>query len=238
MIDDAEAARELVSRWFAPWASEYGFTILEMIDLGRVWRVLVEVGPSQRTIIDGVASPPYGSPGRWAVRVDKATGEVVNERAAPLKIGPSAQDGFRALMTNTVAPRLRDLGFVRSGRVFTWPHPDYLAGMSIQTSRTSEYCVQTFTANLTVISRAVWAARPHAGDPGERFHPDYLYGGSWHHRLGHLSRHRRDHWWEVWAGFSTVDTAADFLDAVTNHALPAMLEHIATSPEHDAGSSR
>lgn len=80
----------------------------------------------------------------------------------------------------------------------------------------------SFTANLHVISRGEWAAYGPPRNFGAAPDPDAHFGVGWNQRLGHVSHHRRDHWWTVWAGFPTADVAADLLQAIGDHAAPAM----------------
>ncbi|HEU0239171.1 MAG TPA: ankyrin repeat domain-containing protein [Micromonosporaceae bacterium] len=224
MLDSEDAAREAVVRFLDRWGDERRYRVIGLIDLGPAWRALVEIHDLQRTIVNGRVEQTIEITRREVEHVDKATGEVTHGELVRDKIGPSAQDGYRAMMRQRVAPEMKRLGFIRSGRTFTLPDTNYLVALSIQGSYANSFMSKRFTANLSVLSRAALAEHEErSGRSIDRFNPDSQHvAWHWRYRLGEISRYGRDHWWELWAGFPFDDVATAFLDAVANFAVPAM----------------
>jgi hypothetical protein len=69
----------------------------------------------------------------------------------------TAQDTLIAMLRESVAPALRDLGFKGSGQNCHLPSDDVWALVGFQKSQWSEATKLTFTANITVASRRIWA---------------------------------------------------------------------------------
>ncbi|WP_034263777.1 DUF4304 domain-containing protein [Actinospica robiniae] len=187
-------------------------------------KAVADIGPIWRAIVGWEGSAGWAS----AVWVDKATGETGMDSSSSSKIGPSARDGYTAMMRSRVRPELKRLGFTGSGKTFTLPSPDHYATLSFQQSRGNSWTLATFTANLSVISHAEWSAtQPAVSEPADGPDPDCGYGVGWSERLGEVSHHGYDYWWSVWAGFPTDDVADDLIVAIRDHALPAMLALLA-----------
>jgi hypothetical protein len=176
------------------------YYVVEVADVGPIWRALFTY--------DG-ARPTW----RSLLRLDKTTGEVENDMET-LQVGPCAHDGYVAMMKTTVRPTLRQLGMVGKNTVFKLPDPDHFATLSLQPGRANRWAYYKLTANVSVIPRAAWSdharERGYTGLP----HPDMHYGIGWQTRIGMLSRHGNDYWWEIWAGFPTKEVAIDLCEAL------------------------
>lgn len=191
-------------------------------------KAIADVGPIWRAVVGWKDSPSWAS----AVRLDKATGEAQTDYSPSSKVGPSARDGYTAMMRSTVVPELRRQGFTGSGSTFTLPTPDHYAMLAFQQSRGNVWTLARFTANLLVISHADWSAtQDGATEPAGKPHPNHsFHPNGWGERLGVISHHRHDYWWSVWAGFPTDEVAADFLKAIRDYALPSMRQALETTP--------
>lgn len=136
----------------------------------------------------------------------------------------TARDAFHGAVRGVLRPRLRALGFTGSGTTFTLPSETHFAMIGLQKSQFSDRRALTFTANVTVVRRDVWAAL-RASKPRfpARPAPNTFYGNDvWQTRIGTLLPSGEDTWWHV-TGHADAATAADELaTAIEVHALPAM----------------
>ena len=136
----------------------------------------------------------------------------------------TAQEAFAVIVRDHLAPALRADGFTGSGANFTLPNADHWVLLGFQKSRHSDSGEVQFTINLTVVSKATWAAEraslPHLP---ERPAPNTRYGTfAWHRRIGLLMPLRRDHWWTVTATTELANLAAEVVRAVHVSGLPAI----------------
>jgi hypothetical protein len=134
------------------------------------------------------------------------------------------------MMREQVAPALRGLGIKGSGQSFAIPSERYWALIGFQKSRRSSSAVLEFTVNLTVVSRAAWAAA-FESHPwiGEKPRPNVraaMAEDEWHSRIGTLLASRRDRWWSVAADRPTEPVAREVVDVIRDVGLPAMRERM------------
>jgi hypothetical protein len=139
-----------------------------------------------------------------------------------------AQDTFKQMMRDKVAPALRELGFKGSGQSFTLPSDSHWALLGFQKSAFGDSQEVRFTINLTVVGRRAWdeatAARPYLGT---RPAPNVSHGPpAWSERIGFLLPERTDLWWSVPAGASTDTVVEDVVTVVRDCALPEMRRQI------------
>ena len=130
----------------------------------------------------------------------------------------TAQQTFRRMLRDEVAPALRALGMKGSGQHFTLPDPEALLLLAFQRSTDSDAARTSFTVNLASLDRteyeqqrAEWWGRPTATMelPIGRYT-----------RLGFLMPAGQDHWWTVRAGAPTADLAAEVVAAIERYGLP------------------
>jgi hypothetical protein len=150
-----------------------------------------------------------------------------------------AQDVFRRLVKDEIAPALRRLGFKGSGQRFELPSETHIAILGIQKSTSSTADVVRFTANLTVGVREEWEReRKQQRLPEETPSPNtvYMLDSLWQERIGALIPGAGgDRWWEIRARADNADVAADFVAAVRDYALPELRRRI-TSAAHASPS--
>jgi hypothetical protein len=137
-----------------------------------------------------------------------------------------AQEAFKMMMREQVAPALRQLGFKGSGQAFTLPSDEYWALAGFQKSVSSNAQHVRFTVNLTVVSRQEWAeifakhptfgAKPKAN----------VHGGGWHARIGQLLADSSDHWWWVEPDRPTEAVGREAIAAIRDYGLPEMQRHM------------
>ncbi|MDF5753103.1 DUF4304 domain-containing protein [Spongiactinospora sp. TRM90649] len=136
----------------------------------------------------------------------------------------TAQETFRAMLRDGIAPALRDLGLTGSGQVYRLPDERHWAQLGFQRSSHNTSTQVRFTINLSVMSveqwelyRAKWS-RPLPDRPSAS---SYYGSWAWFTRIGSLMPGRRDLWWEV----GTVpDPAlpAEVVRSVRDYALPEL----------------
>lgn len=145
----------------------------------------------------------------------------------------SAQDAYREMLTKTVSPGLRELGFVGTRGRYQLPNEQYWVVMDLQRSRGSNRDNVWFTVNLGAIGRGTW---PLLRFPTSGMEPlagalSTISNVSLGSRLGHLMPVNRDLWWDL---FATDDAArvaavgAEVVDAMREHGLPWLLEGLKT----------
>lgn len=148
----------------------------------------------------------------------------------------TAQDAFQAMMRERIAPALRELGCKGSGQTYVLPSEDYWALIGFQKSSQGDARSTRFTINVTVVARREWAqARLEQQHLPERPSPITRFGEpAWQVRIGRLlpdaSGGWSDRWWDVPAEGAADRTVAEVIEAIRDHALPAMRERMAGSP--------
>jgi hypothetical protein len=148
----------------------------------------------------------------------------------------TAQDTFKAMLRDLVAPELRSLGFKGSGQNFSLPNDSHWALLGFQKSDFSHRDEISFTINLTVVRRdewerghaKAWPSRP-VRPPGANWGLSPMleadFGGAyWHERIGSLMPGGRDRWWTVADDEDTRDLAAVVVAEIDEFAIPAMRE--------------
>jgi hypothetical protein len=136
----------------------------------------------------------------------------------------TAQQVFATMMKDTVAPALRQLGFTGSGQVFSLPSPNHFARIGFQKSTYSTSDQVRVTANISVIPVAVWE-RERADSPAlpRTPAPSVFYGAfAWQKRIGDLLPSGEDTWWIIDRRTDPQTVAADIVESIRDHALPAM----------------
>ena len=136
----------------------------------------------------------------------------------------NAQETFKALMRDEIAPALRQLGFKGSGQAYALPSETCWALVGFQKSQASEASYVRFTVNATVVSREAWeqerAERPYLP---ERPSPNTFYGKfAWQERIGGLMPGGQDRWWEITGRTDARAIAESVIEAIRDYALPAM----------------
>lgn len=144
---------------------------------------------------------------------------------------PTAQETFKAMLADEVAPRLRAIGFRGSGQTYRLPDDDAWVLIGFQKSKFSDASSIEFTLNLTVASKAAWKEarndRPHLPDrpSANTYYGDYV----WQSRISALNRDGADgteKWWRVKAGRDTARVAADVISVLERDAVPAMQDEL------------
>ncbi|WP_084965824.1 DUF4304 domain-containing protein [Thermoactinospora rubra] len=88
----------------------------------------------------------------------------------------SAQEAFRVMLRDEIAPALRELGFVGSGQIYRLPDDRHWARLGFQKSAFSMWEQVSFTINLSVVSKELWEQRRSAGRLPARPAPSTFYG--------------------------------------------------------------
>jgi len=141
-----------------------------------------------------------------------------------------AQDAFKVMLRDEIAPALRQLGLRGSGQTFSLPSKTHWALVGFQKSDWSDSRQLRFTINLTVVSHDAWeAARsrfPEIGDHpvanGDYALPIRPMPGYWHIRIGRLLPGDRDRWWDLGTGTDVAQLATEVMTVIREHVLPAM----------------
>lgn len=143
-----------------------------------------------------------------------------------------AQDTFKRMMQEAIAPALRELGFKGSGQSYTYPSETHWAQLGFQKSAYGDSGEVSFTINVSVISKRDWDQR-FATRPGYSVRPaaNTGHGVGWHERIGLLLPAWTDLWWSVPAGRPTTGIANEAIAAVRDYALPEMKRQIAGAPD-------
>jgi hypothetical protein len=144
-----------------------------------------------------------------------------------------AQDAFKRMMQEQVAPALRRLGFKGSGQTFTLPSDTHWALIGFQKSVWGNSHELRFTVNLTVVGKQAWeSARVERPFLGARPTANTSYGfPTWRQRIGFLLPERLDLWWPVVAGSSTESAAEEVIAAIRDYALPEMNLQVEGAPD-------
>ena len=151
-------------------------------------------------------------------------------------IGPAvtAQELFKVMLRDRIAPALRGLGLKGSGQEFILPSATHWALLGSQRDRYSDARGLRFTVNVNVIERGVWT-RAHAAHPWIGPKPrsivsgyalrDSELPGFWHRRIGQLMG-RDDHWWSVDTRTDTEALAGEVVNTIASHVLPRIRERM------------
>jgi hypothetical protein len=132
----------------------------------------------------------------------------------------AAQDQYKRMLREEVAPALRHLGLTGSSGNFVLADPDYHLLVGFQRSRSNTAEAVRFTVNLAVISKKAWEQRwqPWWGKPSANAQgPLGTYM-----RLGELMPQHDDVWWELASGTDTAALAAEVVQAVVQFGLPGL----------------
>lgn len=144
----------------------------------------------------------------------------------------NAQETFKRMMREQIAPKLRALGFKGSGQKFVLTSDSHWALVGFQRSAWGSSAEGRFTINLTAVSKSAWeqsrAEHPHRGSMPQA--NAFEGAPAWAARIGRLMPDSRDQWWTVSAGARTDDVAAEVIDAVESYALPELRRQIEGSP--------
>lgn len=137
---------------------------------------------------------------------------------------PTAQDTFRSMIRDEIAPALRTLGFRGSGAVYELPDEHFWRLVGFQKSRSSDRSEVRFTVNLTRADRMRWLAalesNPWLG-PKPSGNADYgLPDVVEVTRLGQLMPGRQDVWWTVGASATTGDVSRRVVSALEVYGVP------------------
>ena len=150
----------------------------------------------------------------------------------------TAQERFRAVARDRIAPALREMGFRGSGQLYTLPSESCWAQLGLQKTTWSDRDHVEFTANLSVVRRDVWAravdAEPWLADKPS---PNVLAlpGARFQERIG-MVMGAGDQWWRLSSeGSDEEATCSAFLTAVEEHGLPALRREIESRRRLDAG---
>jgi uncharacterized protein DUF4304 len=139
----------------------------------------------------------------------------------------TAQETFRGMLRDEIAPALRALGFKGSGANYHLPSDTHWALLGFQKSDVSSAAVVRFTVNLQVVSRSVWDDE-RAEHPWMPEQPTATtgWGFAWWVRLGELAPHGGEIWWDLRAGSDTSVLAGAVVWAIEDFGLPAMREQL------------
>ena len=139
-----------------------------------------------------------------------------------------AQDNFKTMLREYVAPRLRALGLKGSGATYSLPSDLAWCLIGFQKFKWSNQQEVEFTLNLTVASKDAWAkARSEREWLPDRPSANTFYGTyTWQVRVSELLG-GGDRTWRVQKGQLTDAVAADVLEVIERHALPAMQAKLA-----------
>ncbi|MEV8095937.1 DUF4304 domain-containing protein [Kitasatospora sp. NPDC085879] len=144
----------------------------------------------------------------------------------------TAQELYRAMLRDGVAPRLRALGWKGSGLRFELPDPNAWVQLGFQSSRFNSAESLDFTVNISVIGRAAWENhREEHPELPARPNPVVHYGRRFEPvRIGYLLADRRDTWWNISTdqpGDAVDRTADGVVAAVADQAMPEIRRRIA-----------
>ena len=139
----------------------------------------------------------------------------------------TAQEGFKLLLRDRIAPALRDLGFKGSGQTYALTNDACWALLGFQRSTASDARELRFTINLSFVSKVAWeSARVQRTFLPARPLANVVYGeqSRWE-RIGSLLPQCMDKWWRVTAT-PAPSIAAEVVDPVRDFGLPWMRTQI------------
>ena len=138
---------------------------------------------------------------------------------------PNVLDAYNAMLKETIAPRLRELGFRGSGGVYTRPDPTHFIRIGFQKSVYGSRAHVKFTINISAIDKEGWErARADEDHLPKEPSASIFYGHQhWQRRIGQvMPREGSEPWWELTVGTDTAAVGRDVLTAIETFALPAI----------------
>lgn len=140
-----------------------------------------------------------------------------------------ARKALADVLRQQIAPRLRALGFVGSGRTFRLPNPEaHFALLGFQRCRYSDPELARVTANVSFYRAEEWReARTRQPSLPATPGANTVYSVGWHERVGYLLPFPHDHWWPVTSAHEDAAlVASDVLAVVEAYVLPQLLARI------------
>jgi hypothetical protein len=146
----------------------------------------------------------------------------------------TAQDAYKVLMRDYIAPRLRELGFKGSGREFWLSSEPFWAGIGFQASAWSDKSAVQFTVNIQVVEKDRWAelvaSRPDRKYPQRpAANSSYSSRVAWATRIGELMD-GQDHWWSTRGVVDLGALAEEVVREIRDRALPEMRHRMSGQP--------
>jgi hypothetical protein len=141
----------------------------------------------------------------------------------------AAQDCFKQMLRDQIAPAMRAEGFKGSGSEYSLPDSGCLALIGFQRSTSSNAAEVKFTVNLKVVARAAWAnARSEISflPVFPRVNVRYSGAPEWATRIGLLMSQPHDHWWTLRPEDDSAPLASEVMEAVRTLAIPALRSQI------------
>ena len=134
----------------------------------------------------------------------------------------TAQDRYRAMLRDEIAPALRERGFKGSGTAFVLPDDTHWLQVGFQSSKWNSSEQAAFTVHLSVVEKAAWSHL--AAEWGLKGKPNpnagYPQGAVW--RLPPLI-FGYDRWWQVIdVPDQSTGVVAEVLDAIDRIGLPCL----------------
>ena len=130
----------------------------------------------------------------------------------------TAQERYRAMLRDQIAPALRQRGFKGSGTTYLLPDDTHWLQLGFQSSRWNDHEVVRFTVNLSAADKVDWEQLAAARAYPSRPRPGVLYPPEMPtRRLGTLA-YGQDHWWQI--PEKTDEVAAEVLEAIDRAGLP------------------
>ena len=149
----------------------------------------------------------------------------------------TAQDDYRAMIRDHVAPALREMGFKGSGQNYALPSETHWVSLSFQKSAYSDALQIAFTVQLLVVGKDEWEAireaNDHAPDRPRGFWgaPARSWTASYRPRPKESPGGWMQIWWELEAGQPIEPLANLVISTVRNEALPRIREFMEWSVE-------
>lgn len=135
-----------------------------------------------------------------------------------------AQERFKAMLKEHVAPALRDLGFKGSGQTFVLPNEHCYASLGFQKWKGNDAERVSFTVNVSVVPKTAWAEfeYPRTGTtPSPNL--GYVDSPVWQKRIGAFLPGSGDVWWTLTDDSDASSAAREVVRAIEDAAVPAML---------------
>jgi hypothetical protein len=139
----------------------------------------------------------------------------------------TAQEQFKAMLRDVIAPALRAEGFKGSGTEYSLNDSRSFATVGFQSSSYSTAELMKFTVNLKVTLKTDWAAAK------EEFswiksatpRPNISYSGvrEWFCRIGTLMPDANDRWWDLGANDDLATVAKEVLTALRTWGIPELI---------------
>jgi len=135
----------------------------------------------------------------------------------------TAQDRYRAMLRDEIAPALRVRGFKGSGTTYLLPDDTHWLQIGFQASRWNSAEQVMFTVNISVVEKLAWVRLAREFGEKGRPNPNAVYPGEagvW--RLGPLA-FGEDRWWPVLdIPRQSTGVATQVLDAIDRFGLPVL----------------